>query len=86
MKFSMQWLLKELETTASIAEISDGLTRVGLEVEGIENPAETLKDFVVAQVTDAKQHPDADRLRVCQVDTGTGSVEVVCGAPNARTG
>ncbi len=86
MKFSMQWLLKELDTTASIQEIADGLTRVGLEVESIENPAETLKDFVVAQVTDAKQHPDADRLRVCQVDTGTGSVEVVCGAPNARTG
>jgi len=86
MKFSMQWLLKELETTASIQEIADGLTRVGLEVESIEDPTETLKDFVVAQVTDAKQHPDADRLRVCQVDTGTGSVEVVCGAPNARTG
>ena len=86
MKFSLQWLVKELETTASIQDIADGLTRVGLEVEGIEDPAETLKDFVVAQVTDAKQHPDADRLRVCQVDTGTGSVEVVCGAPNARTG
>ena len=86
MKFSLQWLIKELETTASIQEIADGLTRVGLEVEGIENPAETLKDFVVARITDAKQHPDADRLRVCQVDTGSGSVEVVCGAPNARTG
>lgn len=86
MKFSMQWLVKELETTASVQEIADGLTRVGLEVESIEDPAETLKDFVVAHVTDAKQHPDADRLRVCQVDTGTGSVEVVCGAPNARTG
>jgi phenylalanyl-tRNA synthetase beta chain len=86
MKFSMQWLIKELETTASVREIADGLTRVGLEVEGIEDPAETLKDFVVAQVTDAKQHPDADRLRVCQVDTGSGNVEVVCGAPNARTG
>ena len=86
MKFSVQWLIKELETTASVQEIADGLTRVGLEVEGIEDPAETLKDFVVAQVTDAKQHPDADRLRVCQVDTGSGSVEVVCGAPNARTG
>ena len=86
MKFSMQWLIKELETTASVQEIADGLTRVGLEVESIEDPAETLKDFVVAQVTDAKQHPDADRLRVCQVDTGSGSVEVVCGAPNARTG
>lgn len=86
MKFSLQWLIKELETTASIQEIADGLTRVGLEVESIDNPAETLKDFVVAQITDAKQHPDADRLRVCQVDTGSGTVEVVCGAPNARTG
>jgi len=86
MKFSVQWLIKELETTASVQEIADGLTRVGLEVEGIDDPAEKLKDFVVARISEAKQHPDADRLRVCQVDTGTGNVEVVCGAPNARTG
>ncbi len=86
MKFSVQWLIKELETSASVQAISDGLTRVGLEVEGIDDPAAKLKDFVVAQVTDAKQHPDADRLRVCQVDTGSETVEVVCGAPNARTG
>ncbi len=86
MKFSMQWLLKELDTTASVKEISDALTKVGLEVESVDDPAEKLKDFVVASVVEAKQHPDADRLRVCQVDTGTGTVEVVCGAPNARTG
>lgn len=86
MKFSVQWLIKELETTASVQAIAEGLTRVGLEVESIDDPADKLRDFVVAQVTEAKQHPDADRLRVCQVDTGTGSVEVVCGAPNARTG
>src|SRR5205814_1201256 len=56
------------------------------EVEGITNPAETLKGFVVGYVVEAKQHPNADRLRVCTVDTGSGTVQVVCGAPNARTG
>ena len=86
MKFSVQWLIKELETTASVHEIADGLTRVGLEVESIDDPADKLKDFVVAQIKEAKQHPDADRLRVCQVDTGAETLEVVCGAPNARTG
>ena len=59
---------------------------LGLEVEGITNPAETLKGFVVGYVVEAVQHPNADRLRVCKVDTGSGIVQVVCGAPNARTG
>ena len=59
---------------------------LGLEVEGITNPAETLKGFVVGYVVEAVQHPNADRLRVCKVDTGAGVVQVVCGAPNARTG
>ena len=59
---------------------------LGLEVEGITNPAETLKGFVVGYVVEAVQHPNADRLRVCKVDTGSGVVQVVCGAPNARTG
>ena len=59
---------------------------LGLEVEGITDPAEALKGFVVGYVVEAVQHPNADRLRVCKVDTGTGVVQVVCGAPNARTG
>ncbi|MGL5733410.1 MAG: phenylalanine--tRNA ligase subunit beta, partial [Beijerinckiaceae bacterium] len=87
MKFTLSWLKDHLDTSASVDEIAEALTRVGLEVEGVENPAETLKDFTIAHVIEAKQHPNADRLRVCMVDTGDGKpVQVVCGAPNARTG
>ncbi len=87
MKFTLSWLKEHIETDASLAEIVETLTRIGLEVERIENPAEKLKGFVVARVLEAKQHPNADRLRVCVVDPGSGTpVQVVCGAPNARTG
>ena len=86
MKFTLSWLKEHLDTTASLGEIRDTLTMLGLEVEGITNPAETLKGFVVGYVVEAVQHPNADRLRVCKVDTGAGVVQVVCGAPNARTG
>ncbi len=86
MKFTLNWLKDHLDTKASVAEIHDGLIQCGLEVEGIENPAETLKDFTIARVVEAVQHPDADKLRVCKVETGAGVVQVVCGAPNARTG
>ncbi len=86
MKFTLSWLKEHLDTTASLAELRDGLTMLGLEVEGITNPAETLKGFVVGYVVEAVQHPNADRLRLCRVDTGSGVVQVVCGAPNARTG
>ncbi len=87
MKFTLNWLKEHLDTNASLTEIRDALTMLGLEVEGITNPAETLKGFVVGYVVEAVQHPNADRLRVCKVDTGTGTiVQVVCGAPNARTG
>ena len=86
MKFSREWLIKELETSASPNAIADALTAVGLEVESVDDPAETLKEFIVAYVKEAKPHPNADRLQVCQVDTGTETLEVVCGAPNARTG
>lgn len=87
MKFTLSWLKEHLDTTATLAEVRDALTMLGLEVEGITNAAETLKGFVVGYVVEAVQHPNADRLRVCKVDTGSGTiVQVVCGAPNARTG
>src|SRR5690606_21597652 len=65
---------------------SERLTSIGLEVEEITDRASELAAFKVAHVIEAVQHPDADRLRVCKVDTGEGVVQVVCGAPNARTG
>ncbi|HEY8578522.1 MAG TPA: phenylalanine--tRNA ligase subunit beta, partial [Beijerinckiaceae bacterium] len=87
MKLTLSWLKDHLETTASLDEIVETLTRIGLEVEGVEDPAKKLKDFVVASVVEAQQHPNADRLRVCKVDIGAGElVQVVCGAPNARAG
>ena len=87
MKFTLSWLKDHLDTTASLTEIVETLTRIGLEVEHVDNPAEKLKDFVVAHVIEAKPHPNADRLRVCLVDAGGPTpVQVVCGAPNARTG
>jgi phenylalanyl-tRNA synthetase beta chain len=86
MKFTLSWLKEHLETKATLGELRDGLTMLGLEVEGITNPAESLKGFVVGYVVEAVQHPNADRLRLCRVDTGSGLVQVVCGAPNARTG
>ena len=86
MKFTLSWLKEHLDTTATLTQVRDALTMLGLEVEGITNPAESLKGFVVGYVVEAVQHPNADRLRVCKVDTGAGVVQVVCGAPNARTG
>ncbi len=87
MKFTLSWLKEHLATEASLDDIGEALTRVGLEVEGIEDKAKALGAFTIAYVVSAVQHPNADRLRVCMVDTGTGApVQVVCGAPNARTG
>ena len=86
MKFTLNWLKDHLDTEASLKEITDKLSMIGLEVEGVEDRAESLKAFTVAHVKEARQHPNADRLRVCIVDTGTEEVQVVCGAPNARTG
>ncbi len=87
MKFTLSWLKDYLDTCASAAEIAEALTHLGLELEELSNPAEKLKPFVIANVVEARQHPNADRLRVCLVDPGQGDpVQVVCGAPNARTG
>jgi phenylalanyl-tRNA synthetase beta chain len=86
MKFTLKWLKEHLETDATIDEICDGLIGVGLEVEGVEDQASALSAFTVCRVKEARQHPNADRLRVCDVETKDGLVQVVCGAPNARTG
>jgi phenylalanyl-tRNA synthetase beta chain len=86
MKFTLSWLKTHLETDASLDQITDALTAIGLEVEDVTDRSAELAPFIVGYVVEAKQHPNADRLRVCQVDTGAGITQVVCGAPNARTG
>jgi len=86
MRFTLSWLKTHLDTDAPVAEIAATLTRIGLELEGIEDPTAAIAGFRIAHVVEAVQHPNADRLRVCRVDTGDGIVSVVCGAPNARTG
>ena len=93
MKFTLSWLKTHLDTEATLDEITYALTDLGLEVEGVENPADALGDFRLCRVIEAVQHPNADRLRLCRVETypdgeggRTEEVQVVCGAPNARTG
>jgi phenylalanyl-tRNA synthetase beta chain len=86
MKFTLSWLKDHLETSASLGQLADKLSSMGLEVESIVERGKHLEPFVIARVLEAKPHPNADRLRVCKVDTGSGIVEVVCGAPNARSG
>jgi phenylalanyl-tRNA synthetase beta chain len=86
MKFSLSWLKQHLDTNADAQTIADTLTAIGLEIEGVENPAEALAPFRVAKVLTAERHPQADKLQVLTVDAGEGAVQVVCGAPNARAG
>jgi phenylalanyl-tRNA synthetase beta chain len=86
MKFTLSWLKTHLDTDAALPDITDTLTRIGLELEGVHDPVAGLGGFRIAHVVEAVQHPNADRLRVCRVDTGEAIVSVVCGAPNARTG
>src|SRR5262249_45871021 len=86
MKFTLGWLKTHLETDATLDQISRRLTLLGLEVESIEDPASRLAGFVVGHVIEAGQHPNADRLKLCKVDSGSGTLQVVCGAPNARAG
>lgn len=86
MKFSLSWLKDHLETDASLDDILIKLNATGLEVEGVENPAEKLAPFTVAEILSAEKHPDADKLKVCKVSNGTEEMQIVCGAPNARTG
>jgi phenylalanyl-tRNA synthetase beta chain len=87
MKFTLSWLKDHIETTASVDEIARTLNAIGLEVEGVEDPAEKLAGFRIAKVLSAERHPNADKLQVLTVDTGDGQpLQVVCGAPNARAG
>ena len=87
MKFPLSWLRDHLETEASVGDITHTLSMIGLEVESVEDRTKDLAPFVVGYVTEARQHPNADRLQLCVVDVGGGeSFEVVCGAPNARAG
>jgi len=87
MKFTLSWLKTHLDTTASLTEITDTLTAIGLELEGVEDRGAALASFRIAHVVEAAQHPNADRLHACKVDVGDGTlISVVCGAPNAHTG
>ena len=87
MKFTLPWLKDHLDTVASLAEIVEKLTMIGIEVETVEDKASLLKPFIIANVISAEKHPNADRLRVCMIDIGDGKpIQVVCGAPNARGG
>lgn len=88
MKFTLSWLKDHLDTEATLDEISTTLSAIGLEVEGIEDPAAQLGAFTIARVVEAGKHPNADRLQVLQVEIAPGKplMEVVCGAPNARAG
>ena len=86
MKFSLSWLKAHLDTDADADTVARTLTAIGLEVEGVSNPAEALAPFKVAKVLTAEKHPQADKLQVLSVDAGEGPMQVVCGAPNARAG
>ena len=86
MKVPISWLAAHLDSTASVAEIAERLTMIGLEVEAVTDRAADLQSFIVARVISAEKHPNADRLKLCVVDTGAAEIQVVCGAPNARAG
>src|SRR5260370_2318294 len=88
MKFTLSWLKDHLDTDEPVEKLADKLTMIGLEVENIEDKAKALAPFTIVRVISAEKQPNADRLRVCMVDTGNGGapVQVVCGAPNARAG
>ena len=86
MKFTLSWLKDHLETEAKLDDIVEALTDLGLEVEGVENPAARLGAFTIGKVLAAEKHPDADKLKVCRVATDEGETQIICGAPNAREG
>lgn len=86
MKFTLAWLKKYLKTEASVVEITNTLTNLGLEVEEVTDKAKIYQSFKVAEIVEAEKHPDAERLKICKVNTGKEILQIVCGAPNARAG
>src|ERR1700760_3070224 len=86
MKFTLSWLKEHLDTDASAAQIAERLTPIGLEVESVTDPGAALSDFIVGEVITAEKHPNADKLRLCSVSDGKDTLQIVCGAPNARAG
>ena len=86
MKLTLSWLKEHLDTDATVEQIGERLTAIGLEVESITDPGAALKDFIVGEVIAAEKHPNADKLRLCSVSTGKDNLQIVCGAPNARAG
>src|SRR5580693_5324239 len=87
MKFTLSWLKDHLDTDADAKTIADKLTSIGLEVESVSDAGAALKDFIVGEVLTADKHPNADKLRLCTVNSGDGApLQIVCGAPNARAG
>ena len=87
MKLTLSWLKEHLDTDADVQTIADKLTSIGLEVESITDAGAALGDFTVAEIVTAEKHPNADKLRLCMVNTGDkDNLQIVCGAPNARAG
>lgn len=87
MKFSEKWLREWVNPPVSSEELADQLTFLGLEVDEVTTSLPAMSEVVIARVVDVMPHPDADRLRVCEVDNGTSDlVQIVCGAPNVRIG
>jgi len=86
MKFTLSWLKEHLQTDATLEQITERLNSIGLEVEGITDTGAAMRDFIVGEVIAADKHPNADKLRLCTVQTGSEELQIVCGAPNARTG
>jgi phenylalanyl-tRNA synthetase beta chain len=85
-KFSEQWLREWVDPDLTTDELAHQITMAGLEVDAIEPVAGAFSGVVVAEIVSAEQHPDADKLRVCEVNVGPETVQIVCGAPNARPG
>ena len=85
MKFTLSWLKEHLDSGATIDALSECMTAIGLEVDSVEDPAKKLAPFTIAYVVEVMQHPNADKLRLCTVDTGSDTIQVVCGAPGRRT-
>ncbi|MBO7097792.1 MAG: phenylalanine--tRNA ligase subunit beta, partial [Alphaproteobacteria bacterium] len=86
MKFTLSWLKEHLETNADLNTILETLTKIGLEVEEVYNPAENLKGFITAKVENVVMHPDSDHLHILTVNTGSQQLQIVCGAPNVKDG